>query len=86
MVDLTPPESGSVADGDPDITYSSEPAMVDVAWAGFQDPESGHLSVDWNIYRKPKGQREGVGERERERERESKRERERERKIERERE
>ena len=55
MVDLTAPESGTVTDGDPDMVYSSETAVIEVAWAGFADPESGHESVDWQIYRKKQG-------------------------------
>ena len=51
LIDITPPQSGTVTDGDPDTVYSSDPATVEVAWSGFADPESGHSNVDWQIYR-----------------------------------
>ena len=44
LIDTTPPETGTLADGDnvhDDVDYTSETATMTASWDGFRDPESG---------------------------------------------
>ena len=57
LIDTTAPQPGWVVDGESDdIQYTSDAATVAMNKGGFDDPESGHKEVKWNIYRKHAGQ------------------------------
>ena len=55
-VDLTPPVTGSVLDGNlpeyKDIVYSASKSTVKVQWKDFFDPESGIRNYHAKVFRK----------------------------------
>ena len=56
IVDLTPPVSGIIVDGNEtdftNVQFSSEPASVKAQWADYSDPESGIRDYKITVYRK----------------------------------
>ena len=58
FVDTTAPLPGWVKDGPAtgdDIVFTSDKATVAAHWGGFEDPESGHKSTHWKIFRTSPG-------------------------------
>ena len=53
LVDTTPPEAGTLVDGDDvhdDVDYTSETATMTASWSDFTDPESGMAPYSLAVY------------------------------------